>query len=490
MAATPDVKLAYEALNAKYVPHTTYFAYYDGDAPLSALTQRLREIFKGLNVNLQQNWAEIVINATADRLQMTGFSVAGNKKAEEALSDLWSVYNLALEADDMHEAALVTGEAYIIAWPNEAEDNDGNSELDIYFNDPRMCHVVYEADNPRQARLGVKWWDDDTGRRRMTLYYRDHIEYYVSKAKAKDISTADAFVPDPEYMPEDAQPGIAQEPVWPENPFETIPIFHFRTSRRRLKSDLNSVIPLQDGVNILFTNMMVASEFAALPQKYIISQAEIEGKLRSAPNTILEFAASDGIGQPTTVGQFSAATLDNFTKPIEQLAGTIGILTNTPKHYFFSQGGDPSGEALIAMEAPLNKKATDRIARFTPAWRDLAEFLCLLLRIPVEAKDITPVYRKPETVQPVTQATTTKTRTESGIPLKTVLRREEGWTPADLDQLEKDKAEEQEAGQAQLANAMVNAQKQFDQGGTGLPEGNEAPGKPAAPDEAKEATDE
>jgi adenylate cyclase len=48
-------------------------------------------------------------------------------------------------------------------------------------------------------------------------------------------------------------------------------------------------------------------------------------------------------------------TLANALTAIDKMASTIAIITRTPKHYFYSQGGDPSSEALIAMEAPLNQ---------------------------------------------------------------------------------------------------------------------------------------
>ena len=49
-------------------------------------------------------------------------------------------------------------------------------------------------------------------------------------------------------------------------------------------------------------------------------------------------------------------------------------------------------ESLIVMEAPLNKKAQDRIDRFTPTWREAGAFLMQLAGQPVAENAITPTW--------------------------------------------------------------------------------------------------
>ena len=132
-----------------------------------------------------------------------------------------------------------------------------------------------------------------------------------------------------------------------------------------------------------------------------------------------------------------------YLAAIDNLAAAIGIISRTPKHYFYSQGGDPSGEALIALEAPLNKKCTRHIARFTPTWQRAAAFLLKLADKQVERTAITPVFEEPETVQPLTRAQVRQFEVTSGIPLTTAVRRE-GWTQAEIDQMAEDRATESE----------------------------------------------
>ena len=291
---------------------------------------------------------------------------------------------------------------------------------------------------------------------RLTLYYPDRLEYYISHGKADNVSSANTFVALPDTPTAD-------------NPFEEIPIFHFRPERRVIKGDLANVVPLQNGINKLLSDMMVAAEYGAFMQRWVISNGDIT-KLKNAPNEIWNIPAGDGIGQQSQAGQFAATPLENYLKAIDSLSAAAAIISRTPKHYLFSQVGTPSGEALIAMEAPLNKRVQNHIDRFTIVWREVAAFLLKLSgsdQVPLIS--IVPQFTRPETVQPETEATIRKMNVDSTVPLVTALRWE-GKTQAEIDQVLKDKADEKKAGQAGLAQALLDQQRKFNQGGQGGPQ--------------------
>ena len=220
------------------------------------------------------------------------------------------------------------------------------------------------------------------------------------------------------------------------------------------------------GEALTLTDMMVAAEYGAFKQRYIISNADVSGKLKNAPNEIWDLPAGDGMGQQTQAGQFEATALDNYLKAIENLATAISTITRTPKHYFFSIGSNLSGESLTAMEAPLNKKAQDRIDRFIPEWRNAAQFLMKLAGVEVSTRDIEPEYDRPEMVQPRTEAETREINVRAGMPLVTACR-ESGWSEEQIKRMLKDKDEEEKRNKASLGQALLDAQRRFDQGWAG-----------------------
>jgi len=426
-----DRQLAYEAITAKYQDHTDCFNYYDGDQPIVFASTKLAEIFKS-SVKFTENWCSVVIDSVKERIELSGFQVPDG--AEESLDDIWNRNLLDLESDDLHEAALVTGEAYLIVQQSE----DG---IDVFYNDPRLCHVFYESDNPRKKRMAAKMWVGDDGKYHMTLYYPDRFEFYISQSDADNVSEAANFV-------------MIENGVIP-NQDGVIPVFHFALSKRVTKSDLADVIPLQNAINKILTDMMVVGDYGSFPQRYIISNAEV-GKLKNAPNEIWAIPSGDGVGQQTSVGQFQAADLGNYLKSMNQLAGDISRITRTPKHYFFSEGGDPSGEALIAMEAPLNRKVQDRIERFEPVWKEAMSYALHLSGHEVDVEDITVEWETVETVQPRTEAEIRTFAVNAGIPLITVLRGE-GWSDEQIAQLLQD----QKLASSLMADTLLG---QFEKG--------------------------
>ena len=448
-----DLELAVATLLYKTPIYTRLWEYYMGNQPLVYSTERLREIFSGLHSHFSQNWCAVVVDSTCERIQLQRVTVADDEAANDALALLLASSELILMSDDVHLSALVTGEAYVVAWPDEQTE-----QPEAYYNDSRTVHLFYEADKPRRKRFAVKWWVGDDNYRYLTLYYADRLEYY----RSTNIVRSDDGTTFNEVTTGRGFNAIGSE----ANPYGLIPVFHFRRERRVISSELANVLGPQDAINKILADMMVAAEFGAFPQRYIISQAE-PGKFKNAPNIIWDIPGSDGEGQPTSVGQFASTELNNYLQAIDKWTASIAIISRTPKHYFFGQGGDPSGEALIAMEAPLNKKCQKYITRFIAGWSEVAQFMMLVAGNGLlDDNAIVPIFDKPETVQPYTQALIRKESVQAGIPLLWQME-QEGYTEQELADLETAMNEEQGSAQQSLAAAMTNAQRNFDQGANG-----------------------
>lgn len=438
-----DVEIAWAGLVGKQDRYDLLWRYFSGDHPLVYNASKLREIFRDIDATFNENWSAVVVNTVLDRIGIERFQVGDNPDdtAGETLLDLWRQTGLELDAYDAHLCALVTGEAFVVC----GEGPDGEPEA--YFNDSRLCHMVYEDARPHVRRFAAKWWeeadpDGKTTHTRLTLYYPDRFEYYTTPRPRVEISSAKAFEP--------LSPGSAP------NPYGEIPVYHLRRERRAIVSELADIIAPQAQLNKILADMMIAAEFGAYKQRYVISQAVIAGKLKNAPNEIWDIPASDGEGQPTAVGEFGTTDLSNYLAAIERSANVIATISGLPKALLLSQGDVPSGAALRALEAPLVRKAERYSHRWEATWRQVLRWL---LRVAagqdVPAGDIDVIWQEPGTTQPETDAVTVKTLVEAGVPLRTALRRQ-GWSDAELDQMEQDQADEEQAG-ADLATAYLAA---------------------------------
>lgn len=462
MAATPDLKRAFDALRAKQAPYALLWRYYDGDHPVQYASRQLATVFRNLDAKWTENWCAVVVDSLLDRLTLAGFSVK-DEASKQALDGIWADENADLDAERIHKAVAVCGEGYLIVGIDDA------GAVRMYANRPHLVHVEYGEDDPKAIDFAAKWWS--AGKRtRLTLYYADHFEHYVANGKRCDISSANAFQPDPE---------LPEEP----NPWGTIPVFHFCPDPERVYGELANVVPLNNAINKLFADMMVSAEFGAFKQRYIVSNADT-ARLTNGPNELWEIPAGDKDGESTQVGSFDATELSNFIGAMDNIATKIAVITRTPKHYLL-QAGDVSGEALLAMEAPLTRKAVKYAERLAVSWRRAMVFALALSGRTVDAKDIEVAWADERTIQPFMEAQARKTNVEAGMPLVTQLRGE-GWSDAELEQLATDQ-DDAESRSTNIADvAMQAARRNFDQGVGAAPYASQAPataGTPTPPPE-------
>lgn len=468
-----DLKRAYDALSGKTESYKALFDYYDGNQELKYNTTRFLDIFKSLDTDFTENWCAVVIDSCYNRVNLVGAELPSEEEdlesgwraavqrlkewalgkqtgEQDKLNKLLEENEVLLESDIVHQVAGVIGESFYFVWKNEKGITEG------FYNDPRLAHVFYDDENPRKKDFAAKWWETSGGTVRLNLYYADRLEFYSTEI----IEQVTVWT---QFMPCD-QNGIRVKEGMNEitNEWEIVPVFHFRPDRRKIKSDLKNVIAPQDAINKLVADLMIVSEFGAFRQRWIISDSDIKNKLKNAPNEIWSIPAGSGEGQGSSVGELEGTDPERYMKPIERQVNAVSSITSTPKHFFFSTTGvQISGEALIALEAPLNDKAQSRIDIFSPVWQDVISLMLKMEGIDMPARSITISFAVPESVQPRTKAEIREIDQRSGIALVTILRRE-GWSQPELDQLIVDQKEEREARSADLAQGLMRAQRRFD----------------------------
>ncbi len=402
-------KMCVSALIAKKDYYDTLEKYYDGDHVLRFSTERLKKVFKKTQVKFVENWMGVVVDAVMDKLSFGGYD-SESKTENEKLDSIFQEQGLAIEEEDIHRYALITGESFVIVGEDEGK-------VEIYYNDPRMCHMFYDPAHPKRKMMACKVWVDGTIR--MNVYMTNRVLHFKTDAKElKDDMTFDLI--DEEAYQDD----------------RGMPVFHFKTGRTPESALSFSAITIQDAVNKLFSDMMVAAEFGAFKQRWIIGNADITD-LENAPWKIWGVPAGQAGEGATQVGEFQETDLENYMSPMEMLSQSIAIITRTPKHYFLQTGANVSGESLLAMEGPLNKKVERYRKSFESTWLELARYL-----IGQDDLELTAVWKPIESVQPLTEMEIVKTATTAGIPLVTALRWA-GKSESEIQLMLKEKEEEQ-----------------------------------------------
>jgi hypothetical protein len=394
--------------------------YYDGTRPEFFATQKMRQMLESTGTTFRINYAKTPVDTMVERLEINDI-VGGDDKTRKMLQALWEINQMDIESMDIMRRACEFGDAYALVWPNddiqeEFEDTDDDiadltawdsSGIDIYYNDPRTMRAIYDAENPRRMKFVIKHWCHVAAKGRevyrANLYYKDRIEKFITRPSMKPEEPASwkKFI-DTKDESDDA--------VWPiPNPFNRIPVFHFRTDRPYGVPEHKEAYGPQDAINKLVISHMSNVDYNAAPQRYALmaddlddddgdgedfgasdtwedSTAAINSNAREVSERRSNLESSPGsfwfLKNVKSVGQFAAAGSEPFMTPLKMYVLAMAQTTRTPVHRFDETGNPPSGESLKIREQPFIRKVKYRHQSFGATWADLLGFIALILRDP------------------------------------------------------------------------------------------------------------
>ena len=311
--------------------------YVNGDHPTAFATSKYREAFGAMLSPLRDDWISVVVEAATERLAVVGLRGPSRDETGDALAwDIWQENGLDARVPMGFDEAVKYGSAYLVVSPG-----DGPEDAPVILVLPSSRAVVErDPSRPTERAAGAHMWSEPDGTAHAVVWTRDErVEWATG-----DASTLRAW----EVV--DRSP----------NPLGVVPIIPLpnRPSLRNPDgvSDVRDVLPLQDVVNKLAADMVVASEYVAFPQRWAtgleIPTDPTTGKpvasFISAINRL--WTVED---QDIKFGEFSAANLANYADPIELVVRHIAAHTRTPPHYLMGNIVNASAEALKAAEAGL-----------------------------------------------------------------------------------------------------------------------------------------
>lgn len=442
-----DIKTALRQLAAKREKYRLYARYYDGNHRLAFATNKYRSAFGALFTEFADNLCPVCVDAVADRLTVTGFAVEDGP--EEAGDRAWAIWNqnrMDRRAGDAHLEALRSGDGYAIVWPGP----DGR--VTLFPNRAEAMTVGYNEDVPGVLDWAAKAWAQMDGKVRLNLYFTDRIEKYVTPQDVK------GAIPETDRP---FEPFNAPGEPWPlPNPWGVVPVFHFASNAgvgEMGRSELANVIPIQDALNKSVTDLMVAMEFVALPQRWATGiEVDIDPATQKpippwTPGVDRILVAGD---PAVKFGEFGQADLTQFLAVQDGFRSEVARISGVPLHYLMMEsGGFPSGESLKTSEARFTAKVRDRMLAFGNVWEDALRLAVLMDGGP-DAR-LSTQWEDPEPRNDLDMANVAKIKAEVGVP-RTKLLEELGYNADEIAAMETERAK-QEADQAKLMAAMQPA---------------------------------
>lgn len=405
----------------KQEDYEKYEDYYEGEHELEFATEAWENVFGSTFKQFADNWCQVVVDTTAQRLQISGWSSETNEEDAGIAEEIWDDSMVEREARDLHTHSLVKGDGYLMVWPN-AEDGD---KIDIFYNDALDINVFYDPANKRRITRGSKRWMDELAQIHLRLYFPDRTEGFVIPRQENRVYEIESGLQtlepeDREILPE----GWEREGAAVRNPYGIVPIFHFKNKASGSThgiSEVKVVIPIQNAVNKILMDMMIGSEFGAFRQKWMAGGGHPKEGWKSGPTRI--WATTDPNAK---FGAFPETDLEPYTRVVETLVGHIAKTTQTPMHYLRASGDMPSGDAMKFAESTLVFKARDRQKAWGETWSRAMSFAVALKK---GAKDsnavqeqlrnpVRPLWVDPELRHDLEQAQTAQLKSVLGVPLE------------------------------------------------------------------------
>lgn len=542
--STEDLRNGYWELVAARPAYERAAAFYEGTVDEVYSSPKVTRILAkfGLDSIESMNFAHIPVDAVANKLRLNTVNadkldntqgvLEKNDEVNEVIEDLWDYNELSEELPILFRNTGKYGDYFMMVWPVVAEDKsdspaptlarvtqalvtgeqvveDNHVEVpakksivavDVMALDPFTTRVFYDPENPKKKKYAIRSWVEGEGQNitvRVNLYYPDRIERWSHKGKVSKRKNAQQ-----KWMPytDDGKPAVLA------NPFDEVPIFHFRTDRTYGKPDHYNAYGPQLAINKLVTSHMATVDYQSFPQRYaLLDPAADQSGFQGADSD--PFAPEDADQDPEDddnesqleadpaavwqlsgmkeVGQFEAANADAYLKPFDRYVKALAQVTDTPFHYFDRQGErPPSGENIRQVNEFLNAKVSFRQTSYGGEVKKVTTLALSMLGHEVERVNI--VWEPVENVTSYVEWQAINEKQVAGVPIEVTLI-EAGYAPAMVmewkrlreEQEAKDKAEAQanEERTIKLAADAKQATTQANQNGSKPA----APAKPATP---------
>lgn len=326
-------------------------AYYRGDHPLPWLPRQAEAEFRRILRMTRSNLMGLVIDATAERLALEGFRLAGENTADEDSWRLWKANDLDFHFDMGLVEGLKGGTFYTLVEPTGGVPN-------IYVEHASQAIVAYQpGSNRRRKAAGLKLWVDDwTGLLCATLDLGEWLFKFQAPAPLDGVA-------DPGSVMWERRQVAGEE--WPaRNPLGEVALTECPNNPTLLAggvSEIADVIDAQDRINKTIADRLMTQDFGAFPHKWATGYPSDDG---DDPIDVGRDRMTTTDVAETRFGQWDAAPLDPYSAAKREDAKDIASRTRVPAQYLLGEMSNVNGETLKASESGLVAKCRQRTRSF------------------------------------------------------------------------------------------------------------------------------
>lgn len=376
------------------------WAYYIGQHPKVFLTPKLAETFRAISDSLTENYMGLAVNARVQRLEVTGWDGGGATAAEQ----IWTDGTYPLRQDTFYRWGLVHGNAYLAV-------ADGAMQA----NPATLMYAHPDVDDWSRTAWAGKCWNDGNDWNAI-LWDEENVYRYVAKNRGRKRDQAGVRIQPPGgrdfALDSTERHGFGQVPVVMVNPYGYLgaPL-------------LDQISPIQDRINKITANKLVAAEFGAFRQRVFFTRQELSADaVKQSPDTAIVLDPGDSDAQ-ARVQEMTATDLANYDNAKNSEVDALFTIASLPRHMRVNPGTAPSGEAIKADEGPFTESLTDHQREFGQAYVQALNMLGI---------DAQPLWRDVVVNDERGSAEVVDKLVASGMPWSVLATKYLGWTPDEV----------------------------------------------------------
>ena len=354
--------------------YSKYEGYYNGTRRLDKLGVSLPPQMRVLEIGV--NWPRLSVEVMDEALNVEGFRTADSALADK-LRTWWQANNLDTRSHLAHTEALIHGHSFVVVGRN----TDPAAPPVITVHSSQGTGITYGPLGEVTEAVQVTGSEGET---QTAAHYQPwKIDYYTKEPNHAWKLTGTEYT------------GIAQVPVVPL-------VNRPRIDKPLGESEMTDIIQLADAAARSLTNLQVAQENLALPQRVIIGMAadELKDSEQKPISKLKAYISSLWVlPEDTKVDQFAGADLSQIINSVKLYAQMVGSAAGIPPSFLGIQTDNPaSAEAMRVAKERLISKAERRQSSFGDSWELVMRIALALAGEPLSPGDmLETLWRDPAT---------------------------------------------------------------------------------------------
>lgn len=441
-------------------------SYLDGNSPLPVGADTWRDAFVKVQKHSRTNFAELIVDATRERMIPSGFrtSADGDATGDTEAWNIWRRAGCDVLSADCHEQMLGLSESYMVV--GDVDDETGVPLITV--EDPREVIVETDPAAPRRRLAALKLFHDD-------LEQRDYA--YLWLPGELRVARSDSLTGERRtvhFSPSSWSWDDERSKVLTSRIGARVPVVPF--INRRGFGEFETHTDLLDRINHMLLERMVIGMFQAYRQRAAIGLPLVYPKGHKQAGELIDYAeifvAHPGsmwqLPEGSEMWESGQTDMTPILAAVKDDVEHLAAVTRTPMHMLMPEGENQTAEGAQLAREGLVFKVRDRMSRARQGW---AEVMSLAFRWMGDAERadlafLEVLWEAPEfySLSERADAATKLGASTVQYPWRSLMVDIVGRSPDDVDRMERERTQEQ-AMQAALAAATAPTQP------TGVPGG-------------------